>query len=505
MSRVQERADAIVIGAGFSGLAAATRLARLGRSVTILEKHSQPGGRARKFEAEGFTFDMGPSWYWMPDVFEEYFTDAGSDVHRHLDLVRLDPSYRTWFDSGPVDIPASPEAVAALFESFETGAGAKFASFMAEAERKYHLGMNRFVRKPGHSPTELMDVSVLPEMMRLSMFGSLAKHVRKQFSDDRIVRILEFPVLFLGGRAENIPALYSLMNYADTALGTWYPMGGMHRIVEAMATVAEGLGVRILFDHNVERILETNGEASGVIVDGEVMEAGTVVAAADYHHVEQHLLPSQWRRYDEKYWDKRVMSPSSVLFYLGVNRRIEELEHHNLFFDVPFEPHARVIYDSPEWPDDPLFYVCAPSRTDPDVAPAGCENLFVLVPLAAGLDHDEAARQTQFERVMDRLTQHLGFDLRPDIIYRRDYAHQEFEADYNSYKGNAYGLANTLTQTAFLKPKMKSRLPGLFFAGQLTTPGPGVPPSLISGQMAATEADIWLAGRGIATTATVEA
>jgi phytoene desaturase len=353
--------------------------------------------------------------------------------------------------------------------------------------------MNRFVRKPGHSATELLDISVLPEMMQLSMFGSLANHVRKLFTDDRIVRILEFPVLFLGGRAQNIPALYSLMNYADTALGTWYPKGGMHQVVEAMVSVAEGLGVRILYERNVERILETDGRASGVVAGGEVWQAGTLVAAADYHHVEQNLLSSQWRRYDQTYWDKRVMSPSSMLFYLGLNRRVEALEHHNLFFDVPFEPHAKAIYDTPGWPEDPLFYVCAPSRTDPTVAPEGCENLFLLVPLAAGLDHDETARQDQFDRVMDRLTQHLGFDLRPSVIYRRDYAHREFEADYNSYKGNAYGLANTLKQTAFLKPKMKSRLPGLFFAGQLTTPGPGVPPSLISGQMAATEADSWLA------------
>lgn len=495
MSQASQQTDAIVIGAGFSGLAAATRLAMLGRSVTILERHSQPGGRARKFEAEGFTFDMGPSWYWMPDLFEEYFREAGSDVQAHLTLVRLDPSYRTWFDSGLVDIPAGPDAVGALFESFEPGAGAKFAQFMAEAQRKYHLGMNRFVRKPGHSARELMDLSVLPEMMRLSMFGSLASHVRKQFSDDRIIRILEFPVLFLGGRAQSIPAMYSLMNYADTALGTWYPMGGMHEIVKAMAAVAEGRGVQIRYNQTVERILETGGEVSGVVADGEVWRADTVVAAADYHHVEQHLLGSQWRRYDEKYWDKRVMSPSSMLFYLGVNRRVDALEHHNLFFDVPFEPHAKAIYDTPGWPEDPLFYVCAPSRTDPSVAPKGSENLFVLVPLAAGLKHDEEARQNQFDRVMDRLTHHLGYDLRPNVIFRRDYAHREFEADYSSYKGNAYGLANTLAQTAFLKPKMKSRLPGLFFAGQLTTPGPGVPPSLISGQMAGSEADTWLARR----------
>ncbi|NNE70715.1 MAG: phytoene desaturase [Rhodothermales bacterium] len=490
------RTDAIVIGAGFAGIAAATRLAMLGRSVTVVEKNQTPGGRAREFEVDGFRFDMGPSWYWMPEVFEEHFRDAGSSVEKHLDLVRLDPSYRTWFAPGPVDIPAGTDAVADLFESMEEGAGEKFRDFMEEAGRKYHLGMGRFVRQPGHSPAELLDVTVLPEMMRLSMFSSLARHVRKRFSDPRIRSILEFPVLFLGGRAESIPAMYSLMNYADTALGTWYPRGGMHEIVKAMVSVARDLGVRFRFGAPVEQVLEKDGRACGVVVSGETLEADTIIAAADYHHVEQNLLAERWRRYSEAYWQKRVMSPSSMLFYLGLNRRVDALEHHNLFFDVPFEPHARVIYDHPAWPDNPLFYVCAPSRTDPTVAPEGCENLFVLVPLAVGLEHDDQERERQFDIVMDRMQQHLGDDLRPSIVVRRDYAHREFQSDYNSFRGNAYGLANTLSQTAFLKPKMKSRLPGLFFAGQLTTPGPGVPPSLISGQMAASEADVWLAGIG---------
>lgn len=486
--------DAIVIGAGFAGIAAATRLAMLGRTVTVFEKNDGPGGRAREFEMDGFRFDMGPSWYWMPDVFDEYFRDAGSSIEKHLDLVRLDPSYRTWFADGPIDIPAGVEKVARLFESMEPGAGDRFTSFMEEAGKKYDLGMGRFVRQPGHSFMELLDVSVLPEVLRLSMFSSLAKHVRKNFLDPRIVSILEFPVLFLGGRAETIPAMYSLMNYADTALGTWYPMGGMHEVVKAMVRVAEGLGVRFEYESPVERILEVGGRAAGALVAGDAIVGSTVIAAADYHHVEQNLLDAKWRRYDESYWDARVMSPSSVLFYLGLDQRVEELEHHNLFFDVPFEPHAKAIYDNPAWPDNPLFYVCAPSRTDTSVAPPGCENLFVLVPLAVGLEHDEAARQRQFDLVMNRLEKHIGRDLRPHIVTRRDYAHRDFESDYNSFKGNAYGLANTLGQTAFLKPKMKSCLPGLFYAGQLTTPGPGVPPSLLSGQMAATEADVWLSG-----------
>lgn len=492
MNSLPPFSDAIVVGAGFAGLSAAATLASSGKSVTVLERHEQAGGRARAFAHEGFTFDMGPSWYWMPDVFEDFFGALGSEVNDHLDLIRLDPSYRVWFDSGPVDIPAGSAAVQDLFESMEVGAGEKFRRFLIEAGRKYELGMGRFVRQAGHTPLELLQPSILPQAAGLSLFGSLSKHVRRNFSDPRIIQILEFPVLFLGARPSNTPALYSMMNYADTALGTWYPMGGMNRIVNAMESEATRQGVQFHYGVDVEEILESGGRAIGVVAEGRTCLSDTVVAAADYHHVEQDLLSKEWRRYDESYWQGRTMAPSSLLFYLGIEKRIDQFEHHNLFFDSPFEPHAETIYDDPSWPEHPLFYVCAPSRTDASVAPPGCENLFILIPLAPGLAHDESEQERLFGDVMDRIQMRTGEDLRPHIVFRRDYAHREFENDYNAFRGNAYGLANTIGQTAFLKPKMRSKLPGLFFAGQLTAPGPGVPPSLISGQLAAEEANEWL-------------
>ncbi len=430
---------------------------------------------------------MGPSWYWMPDVFERYFATFGRSVSDLYELVRLDPSYRVEFADGPFDVPAGLDALSQRFDAIEPGAGAALERFLNEAQTKYEVGMGRFVNKPAHSIFEFARFDILRDAPRLQLLTSFSRHVRRHFTDPRLIQLMEFPVLFLGAKPEDTPALYSLMNYADTVLGTWYPMGGMHRIIDGMRRVAEDEGVTFHLGHPVERILVDGGRFKGVHVDGASVAASFGVAAADYHHVEQELLPAGYRRYDEAYWDRRAMSPSSLLFYLGVNRKIPGLPHHTLFFDTPFDGHAEEIYDRPTWPSQPLFYACAPSVTDPSVAPEGCENLFLLVPVAPGLADDAEARVRIYEQIMTRLEARTHVPIREHVIYRRDYAHADFIDDYRAYKGNAYGLANTLMQTAFFKPKMRSKLPGLYFAGQLTTPGPGVPPSIISGQVAAHE------------------
>lgn len=492
-SSSKRSSQAIVIGAGFSGIAAATELASKGVDVVVLERHNHPGGRARVFQEAGFTFDMGPSWYWMPDVFEAYFEKFGSHVNEELDLVRLDPSYKVWFTGESLDVPAAFESMQVAFESMEKGAGQRLADFMAEAKIKYDIGMSEFVWKPAHNVLEFADWKTVKQSTHLSLFTSFSKHARRYFTDPRLLQIIEFPVLFLGAKPEKTPALYSLMNYADTMLGTWYPMGGMHEIVRALVRVAERHGVQFHYEQDVASIDANQGKVSGVTLrDGTKWKAETIIAAADYHHVEQHLLPAAFRRYDATYWDNRVMSPSSLLFYVGVDIRVPQLKHHNLFFDTPFGPHASTIYDEPAWPEDPLFYISAPSKTDSGVAPEGHENLFFLIPLAPGLSEEEGQREFYFNHLCDRLESHIGLDIRPHIVFKRSYAHAEFQEDYRAFKGNAYGLANTLKQTAFWKPKMKSKLPGLFFTGQLTTPGPGVPPSLISGEVAGREAKSWL-------------
>jgi len=477
----------IVIGSGFAGLSAASFLARDGWDVTVFEKHDMPGGRARKLEAEGFTFDMGPSWYWMPEVFERYFQQFGKQVSDYYQLKRLDPSYKVYFEKDAYDIPASYEALRDLFNQLEPGSAAFLDRFMKEAAYKYEVGINNLVYKPGISVTEFADWSLLQGIFKLDVFTSIKTHVQKHFKDSRLRQLMEFPVLFLGSLPEKIPALYSLMNYADMKLGTWYPMGGMYKIVEGMYQLALELGVKFEFNSNTEHIVTSHGTATAVIVNGQYHEVDVVVSGADYHFTETHLLSPSERTYSEAYWNSRVMAPSCLLYYVGLNKKLQSVTHHSLFFDSDFDAHGKEIYTHPKWPANPLFYVSATTVTDPAGAPEGCENLFFLIPVAAGLTEDtEELREHYFKLIVQRFEQRIGETISDNIIYKKSYASSDFVNDYNAFKGNAYGLANTLMQTAVLKPGCRSeKIDNLFYTGQLTVPGPGVPPSLISGEVVA--------------------
>ncbi len=484
----------IIIGSGFAGLSAASFMAKAGWEVTVLEKHKTPGGRARQMKANGFTFDMGPSWYWMPDVFERFFQQFGKSVSNYYQLERLDPSYRVYWKDGPMDIPADFTALKKLFNSIEPGSGRELERFLEEAAFKYKAGIEKLVFKPGRSLTEFADWDLIKGIFRLDVFSSMRSHVVKYFSNPKLVELIEFPVLFLGALPEHTPALYSLMNYADIKGGTWYPKGGMYSIVKGMYDLAIELGVHFHFEQDVQEIVIDNAVAKKVVsrsVTNEEMvyEADVVIGGADYHHIETALLPKKYRSYSPSYWDKRVMAPGCLLYYVGLNKKIPGILHHSLFFDTSFAVHGKEIYTSKKWPTDPLFYVSATSVTDDSVAPEGCENLFLLIPVAAGLENDtEELRDRYFEMIITRMEKYLGVGIKEFIIYKKSFAQADFVHEYNAFKGNAYGLANTLRQTAVLKPACRSKkVKNLFYTGQLTVPGPGVPPSLISGEVVAGE------------------
>lgn len=481
--------NVIVIGSGFAGLSAASFMARAGWNVTVLEKQDQAGGRARQLKENGFTFDMGPSWYWMPDVFDRYFEQFGRKSQDYYEIERLDPSYRVYWNDSYTDIPANYNEFRALLESWEPGAAGNLDKFIAEAAYKYRVGIQKLVFKPGLSLTEFLDWEVMKGVFRLDVFTSIKKHIHKYFQHTRIRQLLEFPVLFLGALPENTPALYSLMNYADIVGGTWYPKGGMYSVVDGMYRLALELGVRFHFNEAVTRIELQQNAARKVHTNKGVYEADAVIGGADYQFIESKLLPETHRSYSDKYWDDRLLAPSCLLYYVGINKKLKDVLHHMLFFDVPFEQHANEIYNTKEWPTQPLFYVSASSVTDPMAAPEGQENLVFLIPVAAGLSDDtEALREKYFQLILQRFEKYIGEPVAEHVVYKKSFAYTDFVNDYNSFKGNAYGLANTLMQTAIFRPRCRSKkVENLFYTGQLTVPGPGVPPSLISGEVVAME------------------
>jgi len=477
-----------VIGSGFSGLSAAAYLSQAGHQVHVYEKNSTPGGRARQFTTEsGYVFDMGPSWYWMPDVIANFFRDFGHSVSDFYRLTLLDPSFEVVFAGRhTIQIPENFSALCTLFESIEKGSARQLEKFMAQAQYKYETGMQNLAHMPGLTLKEFAIPALLRGLLRLQVFTSFSSHVRKYFTHPRLIALMEFPVLFLGAMPQDTPALYSLMNYAGLRLGTWYPIGGFGVVVDGIVRIARANGCTFHYNAPVDRILLKGDQARGLQVAGQEIPFDAVLATADYHHVESRLLPATHRNYTEAYWAKKTLAPSSLIFYIGLRTKVPTLQHHTLFFEEDLYQHSVEIYKDPQWPTRPLFYVCCPSRTDRTVAPEGHENLFLLMPLAPGLEDSETRREKYYTLMMDRLHRHLGQDIRPHVDYKRSYCLSDFTLDYNSYKGNAYGLANTLRQTAILKPKIKNKKIGnLFYAGQLTVPGPGVPPALISGKIAA--------------------
>lgn len=488
---------ALIIGSGFSGLSTASFLAKDGWDVTVIEKHTIPGGRARQLKDEGLVFDMGPSWYWMPGVFERYFQCFGKKHSDYYSLKRLNPSYKVFWKEEAIDIPADYEQLKILFEKIEPGSGKKLDQYLEHAAYKYEVGINKLVHKPGQSWVEFLDWNLIKGIIKLDVFSSIQKHIGKYFKNPKLRQLLEFPVLFLGALPKDTPALYSLMNFADIKCGTWYPENGMYSIVDAMYNLAKELGVKFHFNENATSIntkgYYATGATSEIFENGKTIikhyNSDVVIATADYHFVETKLLPDGLRSYKESYWDKKILAPGCLLYYVGLNKKLKNITHHSLFFDVDFERHGAEIYVTKQWPSEPLFYVCTTSVTDTNVAPDGCENLFFLIPVAAGLPDDtERLREAYFKKIIKRFEQHIGEEVTNNIFYKKTFGPTDFVNEYNAFKGNAYGLANTLLQTAVLKPSCRSKkVKNLFYAGQLTVPGPGVPPSLISGEVVAKE------------------
>ncbi|WP_185114204.1 phytoene desaturase family protein [Chryseobacterium sp. CBo1] len=479
-----------IIGSGFSGLSAAAYTSKNGHEVHVFEKNSTLGGRARQFKTNnGYVFDMGPSWYWMPDIIEDFFKDFNKKTSDYYELIPLNPQFEMVFSDGNMALPQDYSEMRNLFESVEKGAAKKLDEFMHDAQYKYEVGMKDFVTKPCHSWFEFVSPKIAKSALKLDLLSNFHRFVRKYFSDPKLIMLMEFPVIFLGAAPKDIPALYSLMNYGGYKLGTWYPNGGFYKVIEAMSEIAKEQGVQFHLNSNVDEIKIIKGKASSIVVNGTEIEFDTIIASSDYHHTE-NLIQKEYKNYSEEYWEKKTFAPSCLIYYLGFKEKIPNLKHHTLFFENDLDLHTSEIYEDKKWPTKPLFYACCPSKTDENVAPENCENIFLLMPVATGIEDNEEIREKYFLEMIQRLEKHTkSSDLLSKIEYKKSYCINDFKKDYNAYEGNAYGLANTLNQTAVLKPSLRNKkVKNLFYTGQLTVPGPGVPPSIISGKIAANEA-----------------
>jgi phytoene desaturase len=473
-----------IIGSGFSSLSAACYLAQQGHTVSVYEKNSTLGGRARRLQKDGFSFDIGPTWYWMPDVFEKFFADFGKKPSDFYTLDKLNPGYEVYFDDNEsFKISGNLDEIYDLFEKEEKGSAARLKVFLDQAKRNYEIAVQNLVYQPGVSPLELVTRDTIGRLHLL--LTNIQTQIRKNFKSPRLRKLLEFPVLFLGAKPSNTPALYNFMNWADFGLGTWHPKDGMYAVIEGIQNLAKELGVKFFLNTSVKKVGVENGTATSLMINDDMIKVDIVLSGADYHHTES-LLDMQHRQYSETYWSKKTFAPSALLFYVGFNKKLSNVSHHTLFFDTDFTLHSEEIYDEPQWPSQPLFYASFPSITDNFFAPSGSEAATFLIPIATDLEDTEELREKYFKIILARLEKLTGQSLMGNIVLKQSYCINDFKNDYNSYGGNAYGLANTLTQTAFLRPKIKSRkVKNLFFCGQLTVPGPGVPPALISGKIAA--------------------
>ena len=487
---MDEMKKIIIIGGGLSGLSASCYLAKNNYKVVLIDKNESIGGRLTSINKDGFTFDLGPTWYWMPDVFDKFFSDFNKKTSDYYKLTRLEPSYKFFANNSKYDISTKNSELNNMFESIEPNSSKKMKKFLNQAKMKYQVSMKHFIYKPNLSIKEYFSISTLKHFYRLDIFRSLRSHISSFFKSKIIKDMLEFPSMFLGGTPNNTPALYSLMNYADIVGGTWYPKGGMVEVSNGFGRLSKELGVKHILQEEVSSFEIKQNRIVGVkSKNGNYYDADYFICCAEYPFVQMNLLDEKHRSYKETYWNKKNIAPSALIFYIGLSDKVKGIDHHNLFFDKDFDRHLDDIFNKNIWPKEPLFYLCCPSKTDNSIIPKdNMENIFILIPIASNSKDNQNVRNKYFDDVINRVEQVTNQTIKDKIIVKESFCVNDFKERYNAYKGNAYGLANTLFQTAVFKPKMKDKkINNLYYSGHFTVPGPGLPPAVISGEIVASQ------------------
>lgn len=479
----------IVIGGGVAGLSSAALLGKYGFEVVLIEKNNNLGGRMGQWKSKGFTFDTGPSWYLMPDVMENYFRKFNKKPSDYFNLKKLSPSYRAWFDKDNfVDIESHLSAAKKTFDSFEKHGGKKLQQYLNISKELYDTAMSDYLYSNNYSIKTFLNQKSLKNLFKFKFWESMQDFADKKFTSDKAKKILLYNLVFLGGSPKSTPALYSLLAHVDFNLGVYYPMGGMYELTLALEKLCLENNVKIITNCEVKNVGVDHKKITKVNTKKGSYLSDIVLNTSDYWHFENSVLPLKYQSYKKDYWRGRKIAPSALLIFLGVNKKIKKLKHHNLVFSRNWGMHFDEIFENPKWPTSPSFYVCAPSKTDKSVAPRGKENLFILVPIGVDIKDSKISREKYYKKIIEMLEDHVGEDINKSVLVKRIFCINDFQKSYNSFKGTAFGLAHTLSQTSFLRPNIKSRkIENLYYAGQYVHPGIGVPSVMVSAQVAAKE------------------
>ncbi len=485
---MQHNPTAIVIGAGIGGIATAARLAKNGYNVTVLEKNESPGGRCNQIVQDGHRFDIGPTLFLMPEVWEETFASLGEKMGDHLDLRRIDPTYMVRFDDGlQLELTSNIGDMQAQLEAVEKTAFTGFLNYIAEGSKHYKVSLDKFVGRNFFSIFDYFSLKNLPLIFKLKALGKHYRNTGRFFKDERLKAAFTFQNMYLGLSPYDAPATYSLLQYTELAEGVWYPMGGVYAAIEALVKIAEKLGVKFIYNAPAKKLNVEGSQVKTVeLGNGKTLEADIFVGNADLPYIYKELLPDPIAA---KKLDKKLYTCSTIMFYWGVDKQYPQIGHHNVFLASDYKASFDQIFKEHNLPDKPSFYVHAPARTDPAAAPAGQDTLYVLVPVghldaASEQDWDERVNRAR-KAVFERLSKEMGIDdLESHLKFEIAYQPKVWKERFNLEKGAAFGLSHNFWQVGYLRPQNRhKKYKNLYFAGASTHPGTGLPIVLLSARL----------------------